>query len=80
MTSPITAPGISWKQDYAERVNPRLMTRLLRTAIPALEHSHWYVESGSVSDAASGQHTLDGYRGTRGCNPAYESPIDRRVS
>lgn len=34
---------ISWKQDYRERVNPELMTRLLRNAIPILKEADWRV-------------------------------------
>lgn len=45
MSTPTITPGISWQQDYNDRVNPGLMTRLLRSAIPVLDHSRWYVES-----------------------------------
>ncbi len=34
---------ISWEQDYRERVNPELMTGLLRSSIPVLEQSDWRV-------------------------------------
>lgn len=34
----------TWEQDYEDRVNPQLMTGLLRTAIPVLEHSNWYID------------------------------------
>lgn len=34
----------TWEQDYDQRVNPELMTTLLRTAIPVLEHSNWYID------------------------------------
>ena len=40
----ISRPNISWEQDYDSRVNPQLMTTLLRTAIPVLDHSGWYIE------------------------------------
>lgn len=42
--STITAECPTWEQDYIERVNPELMTGLLRTAIPVLEHSNWYID------------------------------------
>ena len=29
--------------DYAQRINPRLMTRLLRKAVPVLEHTNWKI-------------------------------------
>lgn len=34
---------ITWEQDYRDRVNPELMTRLLRASIPVLEQSDWQV-------------------------------------
>lgn len=34
----------SWEQDYDQRVNPALMTDLLRKAIPVLAHSNWYID------------------------------------
>ncbi|MBL8817052.1 MAG: SAM-dependent methyltransferase [Planctomyces sp.] len=34
---------ISWEEDFANRVNPELMTRLLRASIPVLEQSDWSV-------------------------------------
>ncbi len=45
MTSQLTsASQLTWEQDYDQRVNPELMTGLLRTAIPVLEHSNWYID------------------------------------
>ncbi|MFY9254030.1 MAG: SAM-dependent methyltransferase [Fuerstiella sp.] len=35
---------VTWTEDYQQRVNPELMTRLLRTAIPVLESSDWRIE------------------------------------
>jgi methyltransferase (TIGR00027 family) len=35
--------AISWDQDFRDRVNPDLMTSLLRTSIPVLEQSDWKV-------------------------------------
>ena len=35
--------GITWEKDYQERVNPGLMTSLLRASIPVLEQSDWQV-------------------------------------
>lgn len=35
---------VTWTDDYEQRVNPELMTRLLRTAIPVLESSDWKIE------------------------------------
>lgn len=43
-TQTISRREISWEQDYDSRVNPDLMTKLLRTAIPVLEHSGWYID------------------------------------
>lgn len=37
-------PQPTWQQDYDQRVNPELMTCLLRSAIPVLEHSNWYID------------------------------------
>lgn len=34
---------ISWEQDYAERVNPELMTRLLHQAVPVLAWTGWTI-------------------------------------
>ncbi len=36
-------PAISWEQDFENRVNPELMTGLLRASIPVLEQSDWKV-------------------------------------
>lgn len=45
MNTQTAAPSrLSWEQDYDQRVNPELMTGLLRTAIPVLEHSNWYID------------------------------------
>jgi methyltransferase (TIGR00027 family) len=35
--------SISWAQDYQERMNPELMTKLLRASIPVLEQSDWRI-------------------------------------
>lgn len=40
----ITPTRPTWEQDYDQRVNPELMTSLLRTAIPVLDHSNWYID------------------------------------
>ncbi|MBC7967885.1 MAG: YiiD C-terminal domain-containing protein [Fuerstia sp.] len=34
---------ISWEQDYEARINPLLMTSLLRASIPVLEQSDWHI-------------------------------------
>ncbi len=34
---------VSWEQDYQDRMNPALMTSLLRTSIPALEQCDWQI-------------------------------------
>lgn len=45
MTTPTLMPAQpSWEQDYDQRVNPKLMTGLLRKAIPVLAHSNWYID------------------------------------
>ena len=37
-------PGIvTWEQDYVDRVNPRLMTRLLSEAIPVIKYVGWEI-------------------------------------
>jgi methyltransferase (TIGR00027 family) len=36
---------ITWEQDYRSRVNPELMTSLLRASVPVLEQSDWKVTS-----------------------------------
>lgn len=33
----------TWEEDYRDRVNPALMTGLLRTSIPVLAHSDWSI-------------------------------------
>lgn len=43
-TPTIPEPHVTWNQDYQQRVNPELMTGLLRTAIPVLESSDWRIE------------------------------------
>jgi methyltransferase (TIGR00027 family) len=40
-----TDQRISWEQDYAERVNPALMTRLLHAAVPVLKWTRWNVKT-----------------------------------
>ena len=45
---------VSWHEDYRERMNPLLLTRLLRKAVPALEEVEWRVEE--VSDG--GCHSI----------------------
>jgi len=45
-----TRPPIDWQTDYNQRVNPELMTRLLREAIPVLQTVQWRVTS--VSEGA----------------------------
>ena len=32
----LSEPGITWEQDYWDRINPELMTALLRVSIPVL--------------------------------------------
>ena len=36
--------GVSWEEDYRDRMNPTLLTRLLRKAVPALSQVEWRVE------------------------------------
>lgn len=43
-TRTMDARSITWEQDFEQRVNPSLMTELLRTAIPVLESSDWRIE------------------------------------
>lgn len=43
-TTTLTPSLPSWEQDYVQRVNPELMTELLRKAIPVLAHSNWYID------------------------------------
>ncbi len=43
-THTIPEPHVTWNQDYQQRVNPELMTGLLRAAIPVLESSDWRIE------------------------------------
>ena len=38
------SPDVSWEQDYSERMNPTLLTNLLRSHVPVLEHSGWYIQ------------------------------------
>ena len=35
--------AISWEDDYRDRVNPELLTELLRDAVPVLQHIDWKV-------------------------------------
>ena len=35
---------ISWEADFRDRVNPHLMTELLRRAVPVLEYADWTIE------------------------------------
>ncbi len=35
--------AISWEADYRDRINPKLVTRLLRKSVPALEASDWHL-------------------------------------
>ncbi len=44
-TTTLATSHLSWEQDYEQRVNPELMTGLLRTAIPVLAHSNWYIDA-----------------------------------
>ena len=44
-TQSLPASQLTWQQDYDQRVNPALMTGLLRTAIPVLENADWRIES-----------------------------------
>ncbi|MGV3486109.1 MAG: SAM-dependent methyltransferase [Planctomycetaceae bacterium] len=41
--SPIVNHAITWEEDYANRVNPTLMTQLLHDAIPVLKAVDWRV-------------------------------------
>ena len=34
---------ISWEEDYQARMNPELMTSLLRSSVPVLEQSDWKI-------------------------------------
>lgn len=43
ITQQLKATVPTWAEDYRERVNPALMTELLRTAIPVLAHSDWSI-------------------------------------
>ncbi|MEM6688577.1 MAG: class I SAM-dependent methyltransferase [Planctomycetota bacterium] len=36
--------NISWQDDYQDRMNPKLMTRLLRKAIPVLQNCEWTID------------------------------------
>ena len=36
---------MKWQEDYKTRMNPVLLTKLLRTAVPVLEHLEWAVEA-----------------------------------
>lgn len=41
--------ALSWEEDYARRINPRLMTDLLHQAVPVLRYADWkilHVEEG----------------------------------
>ncbi|MEL6107839.1 MAG: SAM-dependent methyltransferase [Planctomycetota bacterium] len=38
-----TDPHVSWEDDYRDRVNPQLMTRLLHHAVPVLEWTGWHL-------------------------------------
>lgn len=44
-THPLKTAPPSWEEDYRDRVNPTLMTSLLRTAIPVLAHSDWSIRT-----------------------------------
>ena len=35
--------AINWEDDYRDRVNPELLTKLLREAVPVLQHIDWKV-------------------------------------
>ena len=48
-TNPLTTqqeryPSSTWEQDYRDRTNPKLLTRLLRAGVPALAWTGWRVE------------------------------------
>ncbi len=43
IASQLNGKSISWQQDYDNRVNPTLMTRLLHEAIPVLKSVDWHV-------------------------------------
>jgi methyltransferase (TIGR00027 family) len=43
VVSQLTGNAVSWQEDYANRVNPSLMTRLLHEAIPVLRWVDWRV-------------------------------------
>jgi methyltransferase (TIGR00027 family) len=43
IVSQIKGQSISWQEDYANRINPSLMTSLLRDAIPVLRSVDWRV-------------------------------------
>ncbi|KLU01904.1 hypothetical protein RISK_006088 [Rhodopirellula islandica] len=45
LTSVDGKPVVSWEEDYAQRVNPQLMTELLHNAIPVLKAVQWKVTS-----------------------------------
>lgn len=55
---PIRHPSIhireqpSWEQDYANRVNPALVTSLLRESVPVLDYADWRVTD--VQDGSAG--------------------------
>ncbi|MCG8653830.1 MAG: SAM-dependent methyltransferase [Pirellulales bacterium] len=52
-------PSISWQDDYDNRVNPKLMTKLLHDAIPVLKAVNWRVievhEGGCSSELPLGR-------------------------
>ena len=39
----VLEPVVTWEQDFQNRINPELMTGLLRASIPVLEQSDWKV-------------------------------------
>lgn len=59
--------SISWAQDYDTRVNPTLMTRLLREAIPVLQWTGWRVievEEGGCTTELPLNHATTNQHGT----------------
>ena len=44
----LSCSEITWDQDYESRVNPGLMTSLLRASIPVLEQSDWKVQKSEM--------------------------------
>lgn len=49
----ILTPSVTWEEDYAERMNPNLMTGLLHDAIPVLKSVNWQVAEVAEGECVS---------------------------